>query len=223
VKGEPAHRVLVVARHHACESMASYALEGLIEEVLGESAEGEWLRSRVELLIVPFMDRDGVEAGDQGKLRQPHDHWEDYAAPGIYPETRALREWVPRWGGDRLRLALDVHCPSRLDQELYFAATGKAEVHQKLARLAVDLEQIPGRAVPFRKESTLAFGKGWNTPEYYGSRQCFMTWAEGLPGIPAAGTLEVPYARTGEMVMTPEVARRLGRDLARAMGRFLSP
>lgn len=223
VDGEPRHRVLLVARHHACESMASFTLEGVIDEILGESPEGRWLRSEVEFLIVPFMDRDGVEAGDQGKLRQPHDHWEDYAPPGIYPETRALREYVPGWAGDRLRLALDVHCPSRLDQELYFAATGKGEVHQKLARLAVDLEQLPGREVPFQKDSTLAFGKGWNTPAYYGPRVCFMNWAEGLAGSPAAGTLEVPYARTGETVMTPDVARRLGADLARAIQRFLRP
>ena len=223
VEREPRQRVLLVARHHACESMASFTLEGVIDEILGESPEGRWLRSEVEFLIVPLMDRDGVEAGDQGKLRQPHDHWEDYAPPGLYAETRALREFVPGWGGDRLRLALDVHCPSRLDQELYFAATGRAEVHQKLARLAVDLEQVPGREVPFRKESTLAFGKGWNTAAYYGPRVCFMNWAEGLPGSPAAGTLEVPYARTGETVMTPAVARQLGRDLARAMQRYLQP
>jgi hypothetical protein len=38
----------------------------------------------VEFCIAPFMDKDGVEEGDQGKLRWPHDHWEDYAEGSRY-------------------------------------------------------------------------------------------------------------------------------------------
>jgi len=49
--------------------MASWALEGLIEEVLADTADGRWLRERVEFLMVSLMDLDGVEDGDQGKNR----------------------------------------------------------------------------------------------------------------------------------------------------------
>jgi len=68
------HRVLLTCRHHACEMMASYSLEGIMEEVLADTEEGRWLREHVEFLVVPFVDKDGVEDGDQGKNRRPHDH-----------------------------------------------------------------------------------------------------------------------------------------------------
>ena len=71
---------------------------------------------RVEFFVVPFVDKDGVEDGDQGKNRRPHDHNRDYGgrADGdhsIYASTRALRERIPAWSGGKLRVALDLHCP----------------------------------------------------------------------------------------------------------------
>ena len=35
--GDPRHRVLLTARHHACESIASYSLEGLLETALSDT------------------------------------------------------------------------------------------------------------------------------------------------------------------------------------------
>ena len=66
VDGEPNYRILLTARHHACEMIANYALEGLLEAVLADNVRGLWLRQNVEILAVPFMDKDGVEDGDQG-------------------------------------------------------------------------------------------------------------------------------------------------------------
>ncbi|MBQ6011409.1 MAG: hypothetical protein IJL17_22960, partial [Kiritimatiellae bacterium] len=45
-----------------------------IDEVLSGSKEGEWIRDNADCVFVPFMDKDGVENGDQGKHRAPHDH-----------------------------------------------------------------------------------------------------------------------------------------------------
>src|SRR5690625_3632366 len=74
VRGEPQQRVLLTCRHHACETMASHVLEGLMTRVLaGECEPARRLRERVELVIVPFVDVDGVALGDQGKNRAPHD------------------------------------------------------------------------------------------------------------------------------------------------------
>ena len=41
---EPDHRVLLTCRHHCCEMMASYALEGIIAYTLGKTCTAEWLR-----------------------------------------------------------------------------------------------------------------------------------------------------------------------------------
>jgi hypothetical protein len=166
--GRAPRRLLLVARHHACETMANYALEGFIDAVLADSTSGNWFREQAECWIVPFMDRDGVEAGDQGKLRAPHDHWEDYALPGIYPEVRALREQVGRWAHGRLAVALDVHCPSRMDQTLYFAGPSRSGPAAGLARLARALEAATDRAYPFRAADGMPFNTGWNTAAYYG-------------------------------------------------------
>ena len=86
---KPRYRLLVTCRHHASEMMASYVVEGLIEEILGNSEAGQYLRENVEFLIVPVVDKDGVEDGDQGKSRKPHDHGSDYGRKSIYPETAA--------------------------------------------------------------------------------------------------------------------------------------
>ncbi|MBM3457622.1 MAG: hypothetical protein FJX77_03690 [Armatimonadetes bacterium] len=221
VDGSAEHRVLLVARHHACETMANYALEGLLEAVLGDNPVGAWFRERVEFWIVPFMDRDGVEAGDQGKLRGPHAHWEDYALPGIYPEVRALREQAGRWAGGRLRVALDVHCPSRLDQKLYFAGPSRPRPAAGLDRLARALEAAPDRAFPFSPADGLPFNTGWNTATYYQQRRCFMHWAEELSGVEAVGTLEIPYARIGDREVTADGVRKLGGNLAVALWELL--
>jgi len=76
--GQPAHRALITCRHHACESTASYVVEGMMEALLANTDDGKWLRENVEVMVVPFMDKDGVEDGDQGKGRKPRDHCRHY-------------------------------------------------------------------------------------------------------------------------------------------------
>jgi hypothetical protein len=71
--GEPGPRklaILLTARHHACEALASYVLEGFLREALGASVAAEQFRERYVLYVVPFVDKDGVEEGDQGKNRE---------------------------------------------------------------------------------------------------------------------------------------------------------
>ena len=74
--------------------------------------DGKWLREHVEFFIVPIVDIDGVEDGDQGKNRKPRDHNRDYAGESIYPQVKAIRERLPEWSDGKLRLALDLHCPA---------------------------------------------------------------------------------------------------------------
>jgi hypothetical protein len=47
---QPEARVLITARHHACEMMASYVLEGIMESILNER-DLQSLRDRVEFRI----------------------------------------------------------------------------------------------------------------------------------------------------------------------------
>ena len=52
-------RVLIAARHHCCEMMQSYVLEGMMAAILGEDDLGRWFQGRVECLVIPFVDKDG--------------------------------------------------------------------------------------------------------------------------------------------------------------------
>ena len=111
--GRPAHRLLITCRHHSCESTASYVLEGILSALLAETSDGRWFRENVEVLAVPFMDKDGVEDGDQGKNRKAQRPW-----PGLLRQepvsirrraAHARPQVVGRAVEDCLRSALSIY------------------------------------------------------------------------------------------------------------------
>ncbi|MFA6244147.1 MAG: M14 family zinc carboxypeptidase, partial [Candidatus Hydrogenedentales bacterium] len=129
--GEPKFRMVLTARHHACETMASFALEGFLDAVLAEDDDGYWFRRNVEILAVPFVDKDGVEDGDQGKNRRPRDHNRDYIGPSVHPEVAALRTRVRNWSDGKLRMALDLHCPyirGEHNEDIYIVGSADEEM-----------------------------------------------------------------------------------------------
>lgn len=222
---EPAHRVLLTCRHHACESVASYVLEGLMALVLaGDDAAGIWLRDHVAFRVVPFVDKDGVEAGDQGKYRHPRDHNRDYDGTSLYATTAALRETVPAWAAGKLRVALDLHCPYiRGDHSeiIYFVGGPDRRNWNEVCRFSALLEESQEGPLPYRAEDNMPFGQGWNTADNTAQGRSFSRWAEELPGIRLATSLETPYADVAGTTVTVDTARALGRDLARALYRYL--
>ena len=123
IVGSGPKNILVTARHHACEAIASYVLEGFVTEALSESPAGKEFRKKYTLYVVPFIDLDGVEAGDQGKNRAPHDHNRDYALGDatIYPEIKALQALDKE---KKFFITLDMHAPSirnDIHEAIYFA------------------------------------------------------------------------------------------------------
>jgi len=218
------HRVLLTCRHHACEMMASYSLEGVMEEVLADTEEGRWLREHVEFLVVPFVDKDGVEDGDQGKNRRPHDHNRDYVGESIYPEVRTLRQLIPKWSGGRLRFALDMHCPyirGEHNEVIYFVGGPDQENWKRVERFSKILESVQTGPLVFDSKNNLPFGQDWNTEENLKGGKSFGRWAAELPGILIGTSIEIPYANASGKAVTAETARAFGRDLARALQRFL--
>jgi len=219
--GAPKHRVLITARHHCCEMMASYALEGLIDAALAD----QWLRGNVEFLIVPFVDKDGVEDGDQGKNRRPHDHNRDYGGESLYPSVRAIRELVPGWSEGKLRIALDLHCPhirGPNNEVIYLVGSPFEAIWAKATRFAEMLEAGRTGPLPYHAKDNLPFGQGWNTDANLGAGKSFCRWASELPGIDFATTIEIPYANASGVPVTPESARAFGRDLAAAIEAYVT-
>ena len=208
--GEPKYRILFTARHHACESIASYVLEGILEAVLANTIEGHWFRENVEILAIPFIDVDGVEDGDQGKLRSPHDHNMDYEGESIYLSIASLRRLVPSWSQGKLRIAIDLHCPYINTPFIYFSDPTEAdqEFNKKFRKILTKVQN--GSLTFINDEHRISSGKG-----------LMKGWAVGLPGVEVASTLEIPYGNVGDAVVTAESARLLGHDLAKAMKAYL--
>ena len=220
--GKPDHRVLLTCRHHCCEMIASYALEGIMDEALAQSDDGRWLRGRVEFLIVPFMDKDGVEDGDQGKNRKPHDHNRDYAGESLYPAVRELRRMVPTWSRGRLDVALDLHCPfirGPRNEDIYFVGGPEKKNWDGVGQFSAILEKVRTGPLVYRAENNLPYGQAWNVGE--GQPRSFSRWAANLPGTGMASSIEIPYANASGTTVTAETTRAFGRDLARALRRFL--
>lgn len=221
VDGKARFRVALTCRHHACETMASFVLEGIIDSILADTPEGKWLRENVEFFIIPIVDGDGVEDGDQGKNRQPYDHNRDYEGTSIYPQVQAIRERLPLWSQGKLRFALDMHCPSIKDQAIYFVGGPNEKVWNEVGRFCKIVEAVQSGPLVYHTEDNMPIGKGWNTKETSANTKAFARWAAELPGVVAATTLEMPYATAGGSAVTEQSAHAFGRDLAVALQKYL--
>ncbi|MBV8880983.1 MAG: hypothetical protein JO332_13520 [Planctomycetaceae bacterium] len=213
-------KLLFTARHHACEMIASHVLEGLLEEALAD----DWYRKNAEIAAIPFMDKDGVEDGDQGKNRKPRDHNRDYDGESLYASTRALRAFAPTWSGGKLKVAMDLHCPTLRgdhNETIYFVGSEDEDNWKKVQRITGLLEAGQKGPLLYRTKDNVPFGTAWNTAANYTKGVHFSRWAQDLPGNPVATTLEVSYANANGTVVTADSARALGRDLARALRKFL--
>ena len=221
--GEPRYRVALTCRHHACEMMASYTLEGLMEALLMDSEAGRWLSRNVEFLVIPFMDKDGVEDGDQGKNRRPHDHGRDYGHY-IYPAVKALCEFLPPWSAGRLRVALDLHCPWMYGDQsevIYLVGSQAEAIWQQQCKFSTILEAIQSDPLPFQSKDNLPFGRSWNTARNYAGGKGCSEWVRELPGVRLTSAIEIPYANAGGKEVNQESAKAFGYDLARALYLYL--
>lgn len=202
--------VLVAARSHSCEALGSYVLEGFLSEALSDSPTGVAFRKKYVLYAVPFLDKDGVEDGDQGKGREPHDHNRDYGSSPIYPEIKALQELAAAKG---VKIAIDFHCPyikgdvheayHWLGLKMPHIANNTKELNNWLDQ---ERPQFANTAINFLKQPTDGMDTE-NIPfSWYFARQ---------PGNIFAITLESPYAQAKSI----EEARAYGQGLLRAFVR----
>jgi hypothetical protein len=221
-----AHRVVVTARHHCCEMIANYVMEGIIDGILGEDEAAKWLRRRVAFCFIPFVDKDGVEGGDQGKNRRPRDHNRDYVGESVHRETSAIRDFLPRWGGFQdIVAAIDLHCPwirGHFADVVYQVGREAPAVWREQERFGHLIESsLPPDALPYRAADNLPFGQDWNTAANYSGGMSFSRWSSTLPGMRLPTSFEIPYAVAGGVAVTPDGARRFGRTVARALAAYL--
>ena len=223
---EPKFRIFMSARHHCSETMASWVLEGVGETFLADDDLGRWLCENVELMMVPFVDYDGTQAGDQGKVRKPHDHNRDYTA-FLYPETKAITEWIGSHAGGRLDVFIDVHCPwvrGKYNEWLYTPWKDPKILPDVAAekRFSQLLEKLQCGTMRYRAADDLPFGKEWNKGVNYSQGWSGVIWVcHKVKGLKIARSYEVPFANANGAVVTPETCRDLGRDTAKVFRAFL--
>lgn len=226
--GTARHRVYMCSRHHCGETMGTMVVEGAAAAFLADDELGRWLRENVELLVVPFVDFDGVVDGDQGKCRAPHDHNRDYQA-FLYPETKAITEWVKNQTDNRIDVYLDCHCPWLFGGEndrLYTPWKDPAIVRDAGAerRFSNLLEKLQCGSMRYKADDDLPFGVGWNNAATYKAGWSSEVWAlKTLKGLRIGRTLEVPFALANGATVTPDTCRALGRDVAKTIRALLTP
>ncbi len=223
--------VCLTARHHCCEMIASFVMEGMIAEAAGDSETGKWLRENVEFFVVPFIDKSGVEDGDQGKNRKPHDHNRDYAQK-IYPTIQSLTSQMPTAFAGKKIFFLDIHCPwirhGQYNEQLYFPGPESPQMSVALKEYALILEKFQASgAIPYKESFNLPYGQSWNTAANYTRKPGepvllnSKAWAATVPGTIFAATAEVPYANATGAEVNETTARELGRNMTKAMAEFL--
>lgn len=205
--------VLMTARHHACETMASYLLEGFLRAAMSGTDAGRAFRKRYVLYSVPIVDKDGVHNGDQGKNRNPHDHNRDYLdnpsdGQPLFPEVAAIMKL--REAKD-IRIAVDFHCPTLwmdYHQVIYFVGPKDvpANNHANVTKLAGLIKEAFPKTAP---RGCLVMLKSKRTPGHFSDY-----FSCGDNAIMAT-TLEFPYASPGKD-MTPAACVGYGQILLRA-------
>ncbi len=222
---DPGYRVAITCRHHCCEMMAEYTLEGLVEWlVFSADTQAAWLRDNVQFFFAPFADLDGVENGDQGKGRRPRDHGRDYIGESLHAETRAIRAFVPEWSENRLRLGLDLHCPhisGEHNEVIYLVGSKTPEIAAEQLRFFAILESAACH-LPVSAADFLPFGTAWNTGQNYTAGKGFSRWSAELPGVRLGTAIEIPYANARGTEVNQESARGFGIDLGNAIQEYLT-
>jgi hypothetical protein len=216
----PKYKVLITARHHACEMMANYEIEGIITEILNDS----WLRINVEFCFIPFMDKDGVEKGDQGKNRLPRDHNRDYLGASIHESTNALRSWVPQWADSSLVITMDLHCPwinGENNENIYIVGSGESNFAEQEKIFCEKLKSSNRGKLKISDKIILPFGTAWNTGIPSSEGLSFSDWAFTIEGVRLNMSIEFPYANNEGQMISQQSAREFGEDLGRAMKKYL--
>jgi hypothetical protein len=216
--------VLLTSRHHACEAMATYALEGFLAAVLADDELGRRWRENWQVIAVPFMDKDGVENGDSGKNRAPHDHNRDYNDQPLYPEVAA---WMKLGGTlqDRVVAVMDMHCPwirGEWNDRAYFVGPRDEGFWKKEQQYAATLARVRSGPIPFREQDCLPFGTAWNIGGNFAQGRSCSAWAmAAFPNTDLVASLELAYADALGVEVTADNARAFGRDLAQALAEHL--
>jgi arylsulfatase A-like enzyme len=168
------------------------------------------------------------------------DHKADYRGESIYPEVAALRQLVARWSGGKPDVTFDLPSPVlntrvisthalRTDGDLEEGAIAARTRRSEAPHFLQVLERVQTGPLPCRVVDSLEFAvRKATVPEVAGLAERLQNEKGPAPDprvrsspVPITVGFEVPYAVVGQTEVTPDSARALGRDLARALRVYL--
>ena len=209
--GDGERWILLTARHHACEATGSYVLEGVTEALLFLLPPG------YSILVVPFVDYDGVVDGDQGKNRRPYDHNRDYTDAPIYEAVRKMMDFGRE---NDLCCTFDFHSPWHM---------GAENDHVFFSRSTEVMEPFTDRFGEYLKKATAgnelkytgAWDVGpnekWNDENSPNSKNYFSK----QPGVHLSVTMETPYFGVEDGKVSQSAMLELGRAFGRCIADWL--
>jgi hypothetical protein len=210
--------IVMTSRHHSCESTPSYLLEGLLNYYLTQ--QNSPVLENYLIHYVPFIDIDGVENGDQGKSRSPHDHNRDYIELPLYKSTAAVMEYVKALNPIA---GIDFHGPFKWGgrNDKAFFVKQVPPVKQEIESLSKHLQRITSErstvnAIRHRTIDDIDMGVEWNQPVDSNCSSFFVR-----NGSKLACTFEFSYFGDEDTVYTVESCRQFGVDFACALEVYL--
>jgi hypothetical protein len=221
-RGRKGPAAYILARQHAGETPGSWVLDGLLRAVAAERRSGR-LR-RISWWVVPFMNLDGVVAGDYGKDSQPVDFNRSWSPVTMRPEVLAVQRDMARFAAkaDR-RLVLDLHAPAGGERQFYqFVANPTRPEKQQAAQrkcaamLARQFPDLEPRTLIRQSGDPSRWPSRWNGDHTV----CNWTWdhLDGTLGV----TIETTYLSIGDgPFLGTDGYRGLGRKVARTAADWL--
>jgi len=206
-------KIILTARHHACESTGNYVLEGVLEELVLNPIEG------FSIFCVPFMDYDGVVDGDQGKNRYPYDHNRDYDKDkeAIYSSVAAVRKYI---SNKNVVFGFDFHAPYHSGgvRDKCFIVQKRKEDVPKLNKFGELFEScITKEAFQYAHSNDYPPDVGWNKS----GTPTFATFVMERETSDLAFALETAYFGTDDNIFTGDHAVETGRCFARALKKYI--
>lgn len=220
----PKFSFFFTARHHCAEASADPVVEGLLAAALADDETGRWVRENAVAYFVPFMDKDGVERGEQGKNRAPWDYNRDYLKER-YPEVRAFKKLMVEKSAGTQIYFIDCHSPwiRGNEHEWFFSLGPIAPERPELDRrwrayrraLAATTRNGP---LEYQPKWDIPGGVGYNVPKNLGGTDypSSTRWCVTLPNLYCGFCMEFGYGRCGG-VFSREKARELGRQTLQAV------
>lgn len=208
-KGEK--KIILTARHHACESTGDYVMEGIIDEFMKSPIEN------CRIIAIPFIDADGVAAGDQGKARAPHDHNRDYEE-FLYNGTKFVKTLMDE---GKVIAVFDLHSPwhSGGRNDKVFCVRNNLETIDKMRFFGRCFEETitPG-AMKYSSSNDIDPGVDWNRG---GKHIACASYCSDYPGVELSFTLETTYFGEPGNIVSQDKLVETGRCFLNAFRRYL--